>query len=304
MIGRLLLSFFGCVCVCAAQEDLLIRPIGETDVPRLLAVLKAEGAGLHRLDTEGAAAPRFKYQDVDPLEWLKRNSTYVAVPPGAVYEPECSRFASAQNAGFVAVFSYRVKASEYAGALVNGDERAALELSLPSASTAARRKTDSIANSAREFYRRRKFHGSDAARRLLVFRYLSPDNSVWVEFYQANAFLPDGCRSMATGPMLMLTAGVPSSMAPVNESAPAPPFDFAAALRKAGMRESEYQGLRIALLMARSDAQDPSVLQQLADPDASPAVKRQIAIRQQNAEMYRKHADEFGPVLDSLLAIN
>jgi len=80
----------------------LIHKLSESEIRSVIPILKAEVAAYSQFkeaqkDDNLARKKLFeeiKSGKIDPLDWLKKHSKYIIVPPGVVYQPECSRTAS------------------------------------------------------------------------------------------------------------------------------------------------------------------------------------------------------------------
>jgi hypothetical protein len=91
-----------CLLHASAVAQLLTPKLSESEIRSVIPILKAEIAGYSQLekgmeserDARQALFDGIKSGKIDPLAWLKQRSKYVVVPPGAVYEPACSRAAS------------------------------------------------------------------------------------------------------------------------------------------------------------------------------------------------------------------
>jgi len=98
----LIFLLLSCLLHASAGAQLLTPKLSENEVRSVIPILKAEIAGYGQLEkgmeTERAARQALfegiKSGRIDPLAWLKQRSKHVVVPPGAVYEPACSRAAS------------------------------------------------------------------------------------------------------------------------------------------------------------------------------------------------------------------
>jgi hypothetical protein len=309
----------------AGQDEELVPRLTEDAVVRMLPVMRAQvaeaQAGLAALQ-EGIAAVEEHDQliadigagKVDPLEWLRSQSKCLIAPPSAKYEPELSRWASASfYLEPVALFSFGVEAPEKVRkAAIDGETGLSVVLSgdaiydLPGG-----RELKAAEDEVREFYPANKFTFDDLQ---YFFRLTltSPDTSVGVLFTYTNMFAESpGGKGVPNGPLLALglfSAGFSPAAVAESDSSVVAADGYAAALARAGMTEESYGFYLGALVMAKNDAADPSVLDQPLDApglsaDQAEAMKEMrdfYAVRKSNLKVYRKFASQVNPLLEAL----
>jgi hypothetical protein len=89
--------------IVKSQEPVgMVAKFTESELSVVLPILKAEVAGITKAVEAYASETDAKKQlyldlksgKIDPLDWLKQHSKHILVPPGAKYEPACSRAVS------------------------------------------------------------------------------------------------------------------------------------------------------------------------------------------------------------------
>ncbi|OFY60484.1 MAG: hypothetical protein A2V50_04145 [Bacteroidetes bacterium RBG_19FT_COMBO_42_10] len=89
----------------AKAQEMLVAKLSDSELSAVLPVLKAEAAGYTKFMNAFATAQDRSYQlfldiksgKTDPLDWLKKYSQHIIVPPGAKYLPACSREVSIKS---------------------------------------------------------------------------------------------------------------------------------------------------------------------------------------------------------------
>ena len=303
------------------------RPITDADVERYLPRLRADAAAMERAMKSGlevTAAIQKKaeenekfYADIesgktDVLAWIRQHTEYALIPPGAVYNAECSRTVTGDSAIPTAVFTFE-KESPYRDLLrraTAGDAEALAEYQRLRGeedtgvrSTAAKEIHDLVAKTV-SFYKDHKFIEPESINRPVSVTWLvPPDPSVFVSVWDVNPYagvLPRNllptCSALPTGPMIEIELrSVPEEEAPnVAEAEELP--------------DPEYERVKEALIMARIDAADTSALTIEIPPDAPAAVKQELAalqaeyaVRLANVAIYRRHEGVLAPILESFL---
>jgi hypothetical protein len=305
------------LCAALAAAQVYERPLNEQDLQRLVPVLEADAvvaAQRARETTESTAAERVRAEareravgevssGADPLEWLSTHSRLAASPSTAVYAPGCSRAVTSAWRVPTAVLSFGVPApsgwlalwqQRDPGAVTAPPPRSdrAREAARPAASA------ESVAQRARRFYSDRQFEYEEE-RAPFEWRFLAPDHLVSATVMGVAALgQVEACRTLATGPAVVLRAegemfgkGAPPASKQAGRA-------LAAAREKAGLSEAEYLNLKLQLLNARADASAPPPTKVPQAGAIGDERQKELAIRRENVEFYRRHA----ALLDRLLA--
>ena len=292
------------------------RPLTEQDLQRVLPVLRADKAGTERLARQAADREALELEranrrqqavaliaaGTDPLEWLTGLATKATTPSTARYEAACSRALTASGGVPSAVFTFGIAAPSSWLAVWKARDRSipigdrSQAAAKPGAQQPGATRPEQVAQQTRTFYSSREFEyqGELAP---FEWQFLAPDRKLSATVMGVNVLgRVDACRDLPSGPMVVLKAeGQAFAKAPVQPG-PATNRELAAARDAAGFSEAEYLNLKLQLLAARADAQDPARLKPAAA--ATEEQQKPLAIRRENAEFYRRHA----VVLDSLLA--
>jgi hypothetical protein len=293
------------------------RPLTEQDVRRALPVLQADKAGTERLARQAAEQNALEQvrtngrqqavgliaAGTDVLGWLQTLTANAATPSTAQYQAPCSRALTAADAMPSAVFTFGIPAPSSWLAVwrardqsipIGDRSRAAGE---PGAQRPGATRPEAVTQQTRAFYSSRGFE-SRGELAPFEWQFLSPDRLVSATVMGVNVLgRLDPCRDLPSGPMIVLKAeGQAFAKAPALPG-PKANRELADALDKAGLGEAEYLNLKLQLLAARADAQDPSRLKAAA---ASEDQQKALAIRRENAEFYRQHAAVLDPILTAL----
>lgn len=315
----------GALALAGGQEDLLPR-LSEDIVRKIMPVIRVDAAnataalGLVQEMTAKMEAYTQLVADigagkVDPLAWLRSKSKYVIVPPSAVYKPKLSSWASSNYFQEpLALFSFGIEAPrEIQKGAINGQVMGKLVLSgdaiykLPGG-----QKLKAVEDETIKFYEANKFVPSHL-QRFFSFIAKAPDASVAIDFEYTNMFAgAEVGEGVPNGPLLWvwLSSGDifdnprEDISKPRDKSARAPE-NMDAALAKAGMNREAYQLYLGALVMAKSDAADPSTLEISADitglsAEQAKAIKDMqdfYALRKSNLKIYQKFAVQLDPLL-------
>jgi hypothetical protein len=298
-------------------EDVVVRmlPVMRAQVGEAEAGMAALQEALARSQERAQLLEDIDAGKVDPLNWLKSRSDYFVAPPSAQYKPELSRWASASYfSDPVAMFSFGVEAPEkIRKAAIDGETGLSVVLSgeaiydLPGG-----KQLKAAEDEVRRFYPTNKFT-LDPLQHFLMVTYTSPDTSVFVLFEYTNMFAEvPASRGVPNGPILMLSLSSarisPEDVAEPRDSSAVAASGFGAALAQAGMTEESYGLYLGALVMAKNDALDPSVLEvdlstSGLPPEEAKTVKdllEMYAIRRGNLKIYRRVAPQVGPLLEAL----
>ncbi len=302
-----------CLSLYTTGVALAVEPITDASVARMLPVLRGMGETLKSRPVSGSVLTLRKKQavdaylalidsmkagDVDPLDWLKKNAPALRVPPLIAYGPECSRVATGLAMRPTAVFSFGVEASEYGLSIIMPDPGEKDKVPSTPPDTPAQRKVRGIVNAMQTYYIDQGFQGfmNEAP---LYWTMVSRDSTVSVAVVEANVYLPWGCVSIPTGPILELALNtLPEGIGSAS--------DRAAYLVRPGVEEGEILSMLTALATARKDSRNPSLLRlgdaAPQDTDEGKAlyeqVKKMVTIRKANVLVYKKYAGAVDPILD------
>jgi len=294
------------------------RQLNDADLQKLESVLQAEAAML----TEGQASSQRKEEarsgfSGDPLEFLRRR-TRVDVPEGAKYEPRCSAAASA--AGPLAIFTfgrhidcYHRAWRDWARTAKRGPDE---DLQAPAVSPDCGRdgeRTLTFLKALGEKLQKKGYTVQEEGSRQLVRAdgnltiVLEPYNRYdraesahthplnAIESAQAREAALTACSSIPSGPIIVIHPGENYFMTGTTSTG------LDAALKKAGLSENDYEVLKEALFLARMDVEMGTLQAAEAAAGGDPDMRRALAVRRANANLYRKHAVQLGPLLDALV---
>jgi len=277
----------------------LTPKLSEGEIRSVIPILKAEIAGYGQLekgmeserDARQALFDGIKSGRIDPLAWLKQKSKYVIVPPGAVYEPACSRAASIMGWD-----SPGRQDPEVAGVLpppVHPTAIFTLGKEIPAINKYLLGKniTDESYKRFREnpinmdhpsyqeirstlgkvlaFYIDEGF-SADFSMGGNTVNFYPRDaegeiaGTVWdvqVELFDpSNPDVVKNCRSHPLGPSIEIRAGdklMDKAFKPVETKVGTDDVKIKSALQKAGITEDRYGEIKAALIMARTGSQSP-----------------------------------------------
>ena len=303
------------------------RPITDAEVERYLPRLRADAAAMQSamksaleitaaIQSKAAEDEKF-YADIasgniDVLAWIRQNTEYALIPPGAVYSAECSRTVTGDSAIPTAVFTFG-KESPYRDLLrraTAGDSEALAEYQrlrgeeeIGVRNAAAQAIHDLVAKTV-SFYKDHNFVEPESLNRPVIVTWLvSPNQDVLVNVWDVNPYagvLPrnilSACSALPTGPMVEVEfKGGPEEELPNIAEAEELP-------------DPEYERVKEALILAKIDAADTSALTIEIPADAPPAVKAELAalqaeyaVRLANVAVYRRHEAVLAPILGSFL---
>lgn len=314
--------------LCSAGGQELTPKLTEGELRSVIPVLKAEIAGYERLEkginTERAAQQALfdgiKSGRIDPLKWLQQRSKYVVVPPGAVYEPACSRAVSIMGwdspgrqdpevAGILpppvlpkAIFTFGKEIpavnKHLLGRSITNESYARFRENPYTVDDPSYKEIRSILGKARAFYNERGFSASYSMDGYTVDFYPSDAEGeiagvVWqvhVELFDpANPDVVKNSKSHPLGPSIEIKAGdklmekaLKSGNAELGASDAAVKRD----LQKAGISEERYAEIKAALVISRIGSQNPEEEEPAAfEMKASTPEERQAA---QEIEKMRK----------------
>lgn len=320
MRGSMLFALCILVHGAGAGKADAVEPIPETALVQVIKVLQGWRSSARPMnaghdsvsaDSEKGVAERTALiQDIqsgtiDPLAWLKEHAPALHVPPLLTYSPECSRMVSGLAMSPTALFSFGIEASEYGLALISPEDN-----KLPPANRDERAETDAqkkvagVVNAMRMFYREEKYpyFVNEAP---LYWSTVSPDSSVRVTVIEANVYRAWGCDALPTGPLLEIAWNeIPDDSAWRNKVSGVE--DLKTILGEAGLSEQEFLSFVTALVIARRDHRNPSLLQ--FDNNRTPEsadeeklfteVKRMVEVRKKNAFLYERYMRILDPLLD------
>ena len=311
-----LLAFLFLAAPLAAQ--VYERPLTEQDLQRVLPLLRADRTGGERLGRQAAEREALEGQrrgarqqataqiagGIDPLAWLTKLTANAVAPSTARYQAECSRALTGSSVVPSAVFSFGIAAPSSWLAVWRardqsipiGDRSKTVEK--PGAQQPGATRPEAVTQQTRAFYASRHFEyeGEVAP---FEWQFLAPDRLVGATVMGVNVLgRVAECRDLPSGPMVLLKAqGEAFAKGPARPG-PGTNRELADALDTAGFTEGQYLNLKLQLLNARADAQDPARLNKL--PTATEEQRNTLDIRRANAEFYRGHADVIAPLLEGM----
>jgi hypothetical protein len=330
----------------AASERANERPITDGDVERYLPRLRADAAAFQTAVREGrevsaavesGMAARMKlYEDMvsgkfkdatsggtDVLSWMRAQTEYALIPPGAVYNADCTREVTADWMVPSAIFTFgkesahrdllhRATAGDTA-ALNEFHRRRGTEEMTGKRSAEAQAMYDLMQKTV-SFYLDHGFTEihDPMGHSILYTPLLSPDKALTVDVWEVNPYagvLPrnilQSCAELPTGPMIeMFYGGRPQEEQALAETGQ----EAAGSGAAAEATDPEYERVKEALFLAYADAANPSAVEIEIPTDAPSEVKAKLAeiraefaVRRENLAVYRRHEAELAPVLEALL---
>ena len=299
-----------------------LRQLKESDIHKLIPLLRAEAAGLvaiqARHEREEAARTGFSG---DPLEFLRKRAP-LDLPQGARYMESCSRAASVQAArGPSAIFTfgrsidcYNRTWRDWKRTMRRGQEEKLEQPKISQDCTIEGLQTKEFLKGVRAELEKRGFkflsEGALGEPYLIsadgIFevelqpyniydRAESPDTHplIVIESEQAREAAVAACSGMPTGPILVVRTG--ERFFEKDSTA-----TLEAALQKSGLSEKEYDDMKTALAMARLDTKPEWWAAAETAPASDAAAQRDLAIRRNNRSLYRKFAAQLDPLFDAL----
>ncbi len=315
---RKIFAAFLLVACTALLAQVYDRPLTEQDIRRLTPILQADKTGAARLakqaqEREALEAERAKARQaavekidagLDPFEWLTQISRDVTTPSTARYEAACSRAHPAASQDPSAVFSFGIPAppawlrvwhardeSVPIGDRTQSSER-------PGAPRPGATRPEQVVQQTRAFYssRQYQYEGEPAP---FEWQFLTPDRHVSATVMGVNVLgRTEPCRALPTGPTILFKAEGEAFVKGPQKTPATTNWELAEALQRVGIGESDYLNLKLQLLNAQADAQDPSRL--AGTTPATDEQRKALEIRRQNAEFYRTHEKTVAPLLEGL----
>ena len=278
----------------------LIHKLSESEIRCVIPALKAEVAAYSQFkeaqeDEKFARRKLFeeiKSGKVDPLDWLKHHSKYVIVPPGVIYQPECSRIASILgglileasrkqedmsrdmilNVTPTAIFTFgkeiRAINKQWLIKYSKNDTSYSNDI-LYNVNDPSYNELRSILDNARSFYSKKGFSTQYGERGdNILFEPLDAESEVigYVESLNWPAYYPDfmdlrkACASLPVGPIIEIEAGeklIEKVFKPKEIKLGTDNSEVKRSLQKCGITEEQYGEIVGALVMARKDIGNP-----------------------------------------------
>lgn len=319
------------------------RPLTDADVARWLPRLRAEAAAFTKTVHEARASSEKMLTAmnarealradlisgrVDISEWLRTNVPETFIPQGAVYCAKCSQETTAEGGPLTAIFTFQ-KESQSRDLLrraASGDEGARDELyarrgdeEQGKRSGKEKRASDFTAEIASQYRSRGYVACEGPPLSILTTCLRSPGKNVSVMISEVNYYcglLPrpaaPSCVALPTGPMLQISFEGdllhPSAPLDAGQGAATQASGEAAAEAKP---DPEHERVRDALLLARTDAENPSAIEVEIPPDSPPEVKAELAkisalyaARRANVLVYKRHKSVLATLLEALTQLS
>ncbi|MDP2883930.1 MAG: hypothetical protein Q8P51_02775 [Ignavibacteria bacterium] len=277
----------------------LTPKLSESEIRSVISILKAEIAGYSQLekgiqtdrDARQALFEGIKSGKIDPLAWLKQRSKYVIVPPGAVYEPACSRAASIMGwdspgrqdpeiAGVLpppvhptAIFTLGKEIpainKHLLGTTITGESYRRFRENPTNTDHPSYKEIRPILANIQAFYIDKGFSAdySMGGNTVKFYPYDAEGEitgTVWdVQIDLFDPLNPDvvkNCRSHPMGPSIEIRAGdklMEKAFKPAETKVGTDDVKIKSALQKAGITEDRYGEIKGALIMARTGSQSP-----------------------------------------------
>jgi len=308
--------FLLCTCVPAAataqvaalSDDIVSRvaPVLRIDAAQAQQGIKEVRESAERGEKYLALVEDMRAGKADPLPWLKTQSRFTLAPPSAVYQRRFSQAISGYLVLPVAVYSFGLSAPDELVKAMRTSE-GAVELMTsgrdPLASPAGQ-KLKALNDRVTAFYLANKFSEPNASN-FFQFSMMSPDSTMLAVFSMSNTFPGlDGAEEVGDGPLLLLQ---PNSQSDGSPAAAPAPDQLGMALKRAGLSQAQYDEYLSALVLAKSDSANPSALEPPSGGETNAEMAKIIAemkalyaIRKKNMDVYRRHAQELGPLLEAM----
>jgi hypothetical protein len=309
--------FLICTCVPAAATA-QVAALNDDIVSRVLPALRVDAAqaqqgmkdvreSAERGEQYLALVENMRTGKADPLSWLKTQSRFVLAPPSAVYQRRFSQAISAFLVIPVAVYSFGLPApDELVRAMrTNEGARELMTSGRDPLASPAGLKLKALNDRVTAFYLANKFSEPNAGGIFFQCSMVSPDSTMLAVFSMSNTFPGlDGAEEFGDGPLLLLQPNSQSDGAPAASLAP---DQLGMALKRAGLSQVLYDEYLSALILAKSDSANPAALelQTSGDTNAETAtiiaeMKAFYAIRRKNMDVYRRQAQQVGPLLEAI----
>jgi hypothetical protein len=309
-----------------AVAQSLTPKLTESEIRSVIPILKIEIAGYDQLekavkmerDARLALINGIKSGKIDPLNWLEQHSKYVMVPPGAIYEPACSRAVSI--AGWEGIMEQQPTEEDIANITTPpvrpkaiftfGKEIPAINKnalikrsknidisgeSMFDVNNPSYQEMRSILENTRSFYSKRDFSANYSISGDAVIFYPTyaegEISGVVLEMYY-DAFDPNftdvrkNCMSLPVGPTVEIEAGdklMEKVFKPGKTQVGMDDDNIKRNLQKAGITEERYAEIKAALIAARANSESPEE-QELTALDFTPMTSEE----KQAAREYEK----------------
>jgi hypothetical protein len=312
---RIVLSLLAGVVLAAGPAAAQEHRLTDADLPRILPILRAQlqevrqAAGtIQQTDAlfdDGEAAAAAIRGGADAEEWLRRLVPSLLPPPGSVYDAACSRQLGqlqvvytlgrgVQLAGWtpeVQAHYERYRREQYPRGDVSPESDANLRMMalraayLPAVTTG---RDMELMRRAEQFYEGRAYQSSPPR------HWISPDRLLEVGIYDQLHLALD-CPALGNQPVVIIRyapeAGAAGTIA-------APTHGSAAAMARSGWSGGQWTSAFGALMVARADVAEPSLLEV-----AALATPSELPLRRANAEWYRRHSRELEPLMAELMRL-
>jgi hypothetical protein len=334
----------------------MIAKLTESELSAVLPILKAEASSItesvdaYAAQTEGGNQLflDIKSGKTDPLDWLKQHSKNIIVPPGAKYLSECSRAVSIRlselllkndpdlklSAVPMAIFAFGKDLpsinKNLLGENITSEDYYKLIENPYDASDPGVDKLRLFIKETELFYRNKGFsiHYSDFVPPGTLFSIYHPEDEGLIagnmnifDWTLLDPSYPDAlkqCRSYILGPVIEINAE-PKLLNNSNDSPDSGnSIDIKTrdALKNAGISEDRYALIKVSLVRARIDSENPDAIE-VPEFDFVPTtedekelakaieiVKADALARKSNVPIYNKFKAELDPVLDKIQPYN
>ena len=286
----------------------------EADIRKLIPLLRAQAAAFQA--AQGFSERQSWAQNSfsgDPLEFFN-NRAKIALPQGTRYVADCSRAASARGPRAIFTFGRDIDCYErtWRDAFKNGAPK--MEPAISKECGLEREQTQKFLKSVKESMEKRGFlessglcadvclDSADGLFRIVLTRHNIYDRANRLDDHPLFMIENDDAREKAMAACSNMPSGPIIEVFPGDRFFEKEPLDsLDVALRKSGLKEEEFDAMKMALFMARMDANPEMMRATEAAAGSDPDALRALAIRRANADLYRKLAAELDPLLDALV---
>lgn len=338
-----------------ADAQNMVAKLTDAEIRTILPILKNEVTGLDNLVKGMETDRNLNYQlfrdiqsgKTDPLDWLKKHSKHILVPPEAKYEPACSRAVSLGPAQLsstqeleevkpgavpTAIFTFGKDLSwvnkQLLGENITMESYERFLQNVYDADDKGYEEIKSILSRTIAFYTKNGFQASyessfdGPSSTTAIFYHPEDEGYVSGNVYHIDfkLFQPDYleigkmCHQHPAGPSIEIRAE-PKLLEKLFSSSGdnnVTDANTKNSLKKAGISEDRYAMVKISLLNARTDSENPDAIE-VPSFDFTPttaeekemakafaALKEDALARKSNVTIYNKFKAELDPILDIL----
>jgi hypothetical protein len=339
-----------CVVNNFTKAQNMVAKLSDEEIVVVIPLLKSQLAGYENVVNAIANEQDKRYQlfldiksgKTDPLDWLKQYSKHIIVPQGAIYEPACSRAVSIKGWEYhqdpesyikpsavpTAIFSFGKEFSainkELLGKNISSESYQKFLYNSINQNDPVYKKIHEILEETRLFYVKNGLSASYGLSGGRVVSFYHPDEEGLISgivcdidetlFDPAYPELITECRSHLMGPCIEIKAEYEllDNIFKTDESTDQIDENIKNSLKKVNIDEERYALIKITLLQAQMDCQNPDGIE-VPSIDINPTtqeeketamiiekMKEDALARKSNIEIYNKYKSELDPICNDL----